>query len=308
MDKKKTIDETELKKEIKALRVEINKRNKQIKEIYDQMGFHRKEANTLRAMRDNTNEKKKTLQEQTKELISERNKFTKKILELKKKRRTLIEKVKELSRGVQEKKVERDDLNKIAKGKFESLYGGYEERYKKLSKKGIPLKDEIKLFEKIFEIKERLMTAKDADEKHKEIINSYEETKKLNKKIDKISKKIKTLADKSQEKHEEAVKIFREIDKLREEGNEYHLKLLERYETMRPFREKINKLKEEIKTLREKLAPLNEEVRKLKAMREERKKEEILAEMKKKVQGKKRFSIEDFKLLLEKGEIKLGGR
>ncbi len=297
------MDEAKLKKDIKALRDEIEKENNSVKNIYFEMKVYSKKADEFRAARDKANEKSKEMRVNAKKLIDERNEITKKIQELKEKRKKQIDKVKSLSRGMDEKKGERDSLNKTARGKFISLMNGYVDRYDKLLKKEMPLEDEIKLFEKIIEIKDRLIKAHEADSLHKEIMEEYEKTKAVDDEIDAISAKIREFAEQAQKKHEEARIIFTEIDTLRKQGDENHKKLVEVYDEMKPFREKIGAIKENIKKLQTELDPLNEQLREIHKKKEEEEKEENLMEARKKIKASKRIDIRDFRLLLEKGEI-----
>ena len=77
------------------------------------------------------------------------------------------------------------------------LYDIYNRDMRKLLEKEMPLEDEIKLFTKIYEIKERLVAAKKANSIHGKMSSTYEEVKKLNINIDKINESIKGLADSS---------------------------------------------------------------------------------------------------------------
>ena len=297
------MDEAKLKKDIKHLRDEIEKENGSIKNIYFEMKVYSKKADEFRAVRDMSNEKSKELRINAKKLIDERNEITKTIQELKEKRKKQIDNVKSLSKGMDGMKNERDSLNKTARGKFISLMNGYVERYEKLLKKEMPLEDEIKLFEKVLEIKDRLIKAHEADSLHKGIIEEYEKTKSLDDEIDAISAKIRENAEQAQKKHEEARTIFAEIDTLRKTGDDNHKKLIEIYDEMKPFREKIGAVKEAIKRLQTELEPLNEQLRDIHKKTEETEKEETLMEARKKIKASKRIDIRDFRLLLEKGEI-----
>jgi len=299
------MDEAKLKKEIKALRSEIEKNTNSIKNIYFEMKVYRKKADEFRSARDEANKRCNELRANAKKLIDERNEIIKEINELKNKRKKLIDEIKSINKEMNEKKGERDSLNKTARGKFISLMNAYVERYEKLLGKEMPLEDEIRLFERVMEIKDRIVKAHEADSLHKEILEEYEKVKALNKEIDELSAKIRELVEQSQKKSNETKSIFEEIDKLKAIGDENHKKLIAIYEEMKPFRDKISAIKERIKKLQKDIEPLNEQLREIYKKGEEEKKEKTLIEARKKMKSNKRLDIMDFRLLLERGEINL---
>jgi len=299
------MNEKELKKKINELRHEIDRRNKKLREIYQELGFHRRDADTLRTRRDQLTEKAKKLRGEAKVFIARRNEINEEITKLKKKRISLIEKVKTLTRDIKETKGQRDELNRIARAPDELLDEIYKRDIEKLLEKEMPLGDEIKIFEKIFEIKDRLVAAKKADSIHGKMSATYEDVKKINLSIDKINESIKALAEESQENHQRAMSTYKEVDSISEESTQAHKKLLEKYELMNPLRDQIKSVKNEINNIREKLAPFAEEWEKIRLEREDRKKTQEALKAKEKLQSRKRISIDDFRVLLEKEEIKL---
>jgi len=299
------MNEKELKKKINGLRNEIDHRNKKLKDIYHELEFHRRDADTLRTKRDQFNEKAKKLRQEAKSFVAKRNDVNKEIGKLKNKRASFIEKIKTLTRDIKETKGYRDELNRIARAPDTLLTEIYQRDVEKLLEKDMPIEDEVKLFDKIFEVKDRLLAAKKADTVHWKVSSTYEEVKKLNLNIDNINESVQSLAEESQENHQRAMSIYKEIDVISEESTQAHKKLVEKYELMNPLRDQIASIREEIKGVQEKLAPFVDEWGKIRHEREERKKSQDALKAKEKLQSKKRISIDDFRVLLEKNELEL---
>jgi len=202
------MNERELKKKVNDLRHEIEKRDKDIKNLYNEINIYKKEADELRLKRDQAKESIKISLGDAKVFLNKRDELNKEVAELKKKRKKLSDKIKKLSGDIKNEKIERDELNKDARGTKEILIEIYEDKLKKILEDEIHLEDEIQIFNKLFEIKERLKTVEKADDVHKKISKDYEKIQKLNKNFDSICKKIKSIAEESQESHERAMQIY----------------------------------------------------------------------------------------------------
>jgi len=188
------MNEKELKNNINALRHEIDQRNKRIRELYREINFHKRDADQLRIKRDETTERANKLGEEAKIFIANRDKLNEKISKLKERRNSIITEIKNFTREIKENKNLRDELNKDSRGTNELLKDIYEKNLKILLNDDIPLKDEIKLFDKVFEIKERLKVAKKADSLHKKILNKYDHIQKLKTELNQIREEIQNIA------------------------------------------------------------------------------------------------------------------
>ncbi|MBN2250900.1 MAG: hypothetical protein JW724_02345 [Candidatus Altiarchaeota archaeon] len=299
------MNEKELKDNINALRHEIDQREKKVKELYRQINFHKKDADMWRSKRDEITEKANKLSEEAKVFTANRDELNEKISLLKEKRSNLINTIKNITKDIKQNKSARDELNKAARGTDEYLLNMYVSDLEILLNRDIPLGDEVRIFDKIFELTERVDVAKQADYIHKKIIGGYDHVQTLKTNLDTIHEEIQSIARASQEQHEEAMRIYKEVSGLRKESDECHKKLLEKYDEMNPLRDKVNEVKTEVKGLQEKLSPHLEDMEKIRNEREERRRDKDLTEAREKLQTNKRLSIEDFRLLLEKGEIAL---
>jgi uncharacterized coiled-coil DUF342 family protein len=168
----------------------------------------------------------------------------------------------------------------------------------------IALDKEIKLFNGIFQLMERLEAAREATEFHKKVLSTYQEIKGLDEKADGISAEIRALADESEKYHLQAVGIYGRVDELRKEADESHRKLLEKYAVLNPLRDKATAIRNELAKVQEEMTPYKEELDKIKAKRDEERKAQRAVEAKEKLKNSKRITFDDFRAIIE-GEEKL---
>jgi phosphoserine phosphatase len=293
------MNERELKDKLDSLRTQANKKKKEINEILSEVRIHQKEVVNLRKIRDEGNEKCKKLSHEARQLREKRDKLNVKISSLKDKRKKLNEKIKTKSGAIKDSKEKRDKLNRSARGTDTSLSSKFDSSLVELLQKDISLEKEIKLFNSIFKLMERLEAAKEATEFHKKVVSTYEEIKGLDEKADTLSSEIRQLADGSEEYHLKALEIYKKVDETRKEADESHKKLLEKYETLNPLRDRLTSLRVELEKIQEDMSPYAEEMDKIRAKREEEKKAIRATEAKEKLKSSKRISFEDFRAIIE---------
>jgi uncharacterized coiled-coil DUF342 family protein len=168
-----------------------------------------------------------------------------------------------------------------------------------------PLKYETQLFDNIFGLLERIDAAKHAQEIHQKISAEYEDMKQLNVEVDKNFAEAHAFYEESQKNHEKMLEIYNESRELRKKADEYHKQLVEHYNLMSPIWEKINALKEETNDLRDVISVYNDAVDKVRAEKESEKMKEYAAGAKEKLDKKKRMDINELRILMEQGMVKL---
>jgi len=299
------MNEGELKDKVNKYRTQIEQMEGEIEGVLSQIRIFQREANKLRSLRDEGNEKCKKLSASAKELRDKRDALNGTIAELKEKRTSLMSQIKGMSSEIKKSKEERDKLNQSARGTDSSLNALFERNLNMLLNEDIPLSKEIRLFEGIFEMKDRLKSAKEATGLHLKVVSTYEGLKGLDVQADDISAEIRKLADESEKYHLEAVSIYDSIDKLRKESDEYHRQLLEKYDAMNPLRDRVTALKEDIKKISEEMGPFLEQLGEIKSKKDEERKAQMALDVQKKLKSSKRLSFDDFKTLIEGNGISL---
>jgi uncharacterized coiled-coil DUF342 family protein len=204
-----------------------------------------------------------------------------------------------MSGNIKESKEKRDQLNRSARGSDTSLIERYEHDLDSLMTKDIPLEKEIRIFESIFSLVDRVEAAKEATQFHKKVVSTYDEIKGLDDMADKLSQQIRALADESEKYHLKAVEIYAQVDALRKSADESHAKLLEKYNRVNPLRDKITELKKEIDKVQTDMDPFDDEMAKIRLAREGERKAQLAVEAKQKLKTSKRISFDDFRAILE---------
>lgn len=293
------MNEKELKDKINTLRTEIGKKKKEINKVLAEVRTHQKEINELRTSRDQGNEECKKLSQEARVLREQRDELNKQISKLKDERKKLNDKIKSMSGTIKDSKVKRDELNKSARGTDSNLATRFERDMDSLLNKDIPLDKEVKLFNSIFKLIERLEAAREATEFHKKVVETYEEIKGLDDKADELSAQIRKLADESEKYHLQAVEVYQRVDSIRKEADESHKKLLEKYKVVNPLKDNITAIRKEMEKVQEEMAPFAEEMEKIRAKREGERKAQMAVEAKEKLKTSKRISFDDFRAIID---------
>lgn len=298
-----SMPEKELKARVNELRTQISQNEKAIRSVFNELKLHRTNVDELKEKRDGLNSQVKELASKARELKGKRDDANAKIADLKAKRNDLQAENQKVANEISEFKAKRDELNKLSRGSVESLSKAYASEIDTFLNADIPLKHEIDLFEKLIKLEERLDAAYAANEAHRKIQEIYESSKDIGGGGD-VSKQIRELAQQSQEYHLEMLEAYRTVDQLRKEADMYHSQIKETYAVTAPLRDKIDPLKEKLSQLRGELNVYLEKLNDVQLAKDEKKKDEQHVIAREKLDKSGRLSLEDLKVLMEKGDIK----
>jgi uncharacterized coiled-coil DUF342 family protein len=299
-----TMSEKDLKLKVNDLRTQMSQHDRELKSIYGELKLHRTNSDDLKAKRDELNGKVKGLVVKARDARSKRDSINTKISSLKASRNAVMEKSRGFSNEMSELKGKRDALNKQSKGSAESLSKTYAADINTFLNADIPLNHEIDLFARLLDMKERLGAAFDANEIHKKLQETYEVSKSVFDSGEDVGSKIRELAEQSQKYHLEMLALYKEIDEIRKNADLAHTQIREKYAVTAPIREKIDPLKAKIVALREDLDVYLEKLNEIQLVKDEKKQEDHLVVAKEKLNKKGRLSLEDLKILMEKGNLK----
>ncbi|MDD2438730.1 MAG: phosphoserine phosphatase [Methanosarcinaceae archaeon] len=298
------LNERELKNRVNELRSKIERNERQLSSIFKELKRHRTDIEELKEKRNALNKQVKEKVSKAHELKKTRDEINGKISEYKQKRSSINAETQELFSGISELKEKRDELNSISHGSVESLSKAYASELETFLNKELPLAVEIKIYQKLNTFSARLEAAKKANAIHAKIQDNYEVSKKIHRKGDDMHKKVRELSEESQTYHVEMLDNFKAADEIRKEANVYHAQLTDRYSNIRTIKEKIDPLKKAIATTREELNEYLESLKNLQLSKEEKKESQKHSNAKEKLQKNARLSLEDLKLLIEKGDVK----
>ncbi|WP_406661070.1 phosphoserine phosphatase [Methanolobus sp. ZRKC3] len=299
-----TMSEKDLKLKVNDIRTQITHHDRELKSIYRELKLHRTNSDDLKAKRDELNAKVKGIVVKARDARSKRDSINAKISSLKASRNEFLEKSKNFSNEMSGLKSKRDDLNKQSKGSVEALSRAYAADLDTFLNGDIPLNHEIDLFKKLFDLKERLGAAFNANEIHKKLMETYEASKDTFGSNANVGSEIKELAEQSQKYHLEMLELYKQVDEIRKEADLAHTQMREKFTVTAPIREKIDPLKAKVVALREELDVYLEKVNEIQLEKDEKKQEEHLVVAKEKLDKKGRLSLEDLKVLMEKGDLK----
>ncbi|MBU0762920.1 MAG: hypothetical protein KKD39_07825, partial [Candidatus Altiarchaeota archaeon] len=292
------MNENEIKENLNKLRHDLDKKKKEISEVISEVRIYQKEIASLRTERDKGNEGCKTLSQEAKTMRDKRDELNTKIAKLKEKRKKLNEKIKSKSEVIKANKEKRDELNRSAKGTGKTLLSRFDHDMDQLLNRDIPLEKEMKLFEQVVGLLDRVEAAKEATAFHEKVLTTYDEIKSLDSKADELSDKIRALADESEKYHLKAVEIYAVVDETRKNADEAHEKILEKYKILSPLRDRITALKKEMDDIQETMAPYLEGMDQLRAEKDLEKKKQLAEDAKEKLKTSKRISFDDFRAIM----------
>ncbi len=292
------MNENEIKENLNKLRQELEKKKREIGELISEVKIHQKDITSLRGERDKGNDECKTLSQKAKAMRDKRDELNAEIAKLKDERKKLNEQIKSKSDVIKDNKEKRDALNRSAKGTGKTLISRFEHDMDQLMNKDIPLDKEIRLFESVLGLLDRVEAAKEATQFHERVVTTYDQIKSLDSKADEISENIRALADESEKFHLQAVGIYAQVDETRKKADEAHQKLLEKYDVVSPIRDRITALKKEMDDLQEKMSPYLDGIDKIRSEKDIERKKQMAEEAKEKLKSSKRISFDDLRAIM----------
>lgn len=296
--------ERELKEKVNKIRTQIDQNERSLKSIFRELKLHRTDTTDLKEKRDALNSQVKELVPKARDHKSKRDDANQKIASLKTERSGIQAATQKVVDEISQMKTKRDDLNKLSKGSVESLSKAYAEELDKLLNADIPLKHEIDIIERLTQLEERLGAAFSANEVHKKIIESYDSSKGIYDSGDNVSDQIRSLAKESQEHHLGMLEVYKTVDTLRKEADMFHAQIKEKYSASAPLRAKIDPLKAKIEQLREELNTYLDRSKEIQLVKDEKKQDDQHVVAKEKLEKTGRLSLQDLKVLMDKGDIK----
>ncbi|NOQ48256.1 MAG: phosphoserine phosphatase [Methanococcoides sp.] len=300
-----TMSEKDLKNTINDYRTKITQNERTLKGVFRDLKLHRTNIDELKEKRDKLNAQVKELATKAREEKKLRDIANEKISEIKGTRDEIRSEKDKVTGSITELKTKRDEYNKQSRGSVESLSKAYAGELDKFLNADIPLKHEIDIFEKLSDLGERIGAASQADELHSKIVETYRSSESIYKADGTVGKDVKGLAEESQKHHLSMLASYKKIDELRKEADLYHAQIKETYDVVSPIREKIDPLKTKISELRDELSTYLDKLNEIQLEHDEKKLDEKHIVAKEKFEKTGRMSLEDLRLLMEKGDLKL---
>ncbi|HIH69958.1 coiled-coil protein [Methermicoccus shengliensis] len=299
------MSEGELKARINRLRQQIGAMERELRDCFSQIDLHRSGLDELRARRDELNAKVRELFEKANEQKQKRNEINERIAQLKQERDALRRECDELVAKIKDLKAKRDEYNARSKGRLGSLSQDYLRELDVFLNADIPLAHEINVYERLKELAQRIEAARRAEALHQEVSKTYEQCKACSPRIRELNEHIRQLSDTSQEHHEAMVELYERARAMRKEADLYHRRLKEKYEEIAPLREKVNATRRSVRLLRKEISVFLDRLEEIQLKKRDSKEGKKLEEAKQKLKQSGRLSLEELKVLIEDGSLKL---
>jgi phosphoserine phosphatase len=299
------INEEEIRERIQELmELQIDEQAR-LRALINEVKDKRNLTNKLKKERDELNAKVKETINEAKKHLSDRDRIQNQIKKRNTDKKSIFKQISRKAQTISKTKEERDKLNKEAKGYQERLRDQMVGSIKTLLGMDLSLKNEIIMVEMIFDFQGRLKQKMEADKLHQEIQTTYKDLKSTESQLQGIFGDMGNMMSKSQNEHKLAQELFLKKDELRKEAQEAHNKFIENNRLVKDLSLKIDasklaldKIQQKIKREKDKLGNIK------KRQREEEKKAKLeTAKTKMKTSGK--MGMDDLRLLLESGELKL---
>jgi uncharacterized coiled-coil DUF342 family protein len=298
------LNERDLKNRVNELRNRIEKSERQLSSVFKELRINRTDIGEFKEKRNTLNQQVKERVAKAQEFRNKRDEINKLIGEYKESRSVVNAKTQELFSGIAKLKEKRDEYNHFSRGSVEVLSKAYGAELEALLNKELPLGVEIKIFQKLEELGKRLEAAEKANEIHASIQQSYMNSKGIHNKGDEIHEKIKILSEESQTCHIEMLENFNAADEIRKEANMYHAQLTDKVTNINSIKVKIDPLKLSIDNSRKELSLCLERLKEIQLKKDENTVTQKHSNAREKLQKNARMSLEDLKLLIEKGDVK----
>ncbi|WP_445476191.1 coiled-coil protein [Methanococcoides methylutens] len=299
-----TMTERDLKNVVNDYRTKISQNERTLKAVFRDLKLHRTNIDELKEKRDKLNAQVKELALKAREEKRLRDAVNEKIAEIKASNEKIRGEKDKVTGSISELKAKRDEYNKLSRGSVDSLTKAYAAELDKFLNADIPLKHEIDIFGKLTDLQQRIDSASTADDIHKKIVETYKQSESIYKSDGTVGGNIKDLAEESQKHHLAMLDSYKKVDELRKEADMYHSQIKETYDVVAPIREKIDPLKVKISQLRDELSIYLDKLNDIQLEKDEKKVDEQHIVAKEKFEKTGKMSLQDLKLLMEKGDIK----
>ena len=288
--------------ELHELRIDEQAR---LRALINEVKDKRNQTNKLKKERDDLNGKVKETINEAKKHLSERDRIQSKIKAKNTDKKSIFKQISSKADSISKTKEERDKLNKEAKGYQERLRDQMVGSIKTLLGMDLSLKNEIIMVEMIFDFQGRLKQKMAADKLHKEIQTTYKDLKSTETQLQSVFGQLGNMISLSQHEHKLAQELFMKKDELRKEAQEAHNKFIENNKVVKDLSLKIDASKLALDKIQQKIKREKDKLGNIKKHQREQEKKAKLKTAKEKMASSGKMGMEDLRLLLESGELKL---
>ncbi|MGA1848437.1 MAG: hypothetical protein ACMUHB_03765 [Thermoplasmatota archaeon] len=295
----------EIAQKIKDIRERISEIKEEVDIINVRIQNKSTEVDSIRERRDRLNDQVKQLSRKPKEIMEERKEVWEGISETNEEKRKVFKEMQPFLQRIGELRKERDIYNDASRGTLDRLKENYQSTMENLISSDINLKNELYLYQYLFELRDRLLVKSRADQVHQQIVRIKEvDLSKYNTELRSMEKQIGELKSQSHEGLEEAKELWSRRDEIRERAQKEHKAYIEAVKQLRNLNRQGWERRKKVQELYRQIDDWKKEFKK---SHEERKRSDMGRKTKDAVAKYKRgekLSLEELSLVMESGEMK----
>ena len=281
----------EIREEIEILDLRIQNKNTEVESIKEK--------------RDSLNQQVKELSQKPKEILEERKDVWENITETNEEKKKLFKEMQPFLQRIGELRKVRDQYNEASRGTLDRLKENYISTRENLIHSDISLKNELFLYQYLFELRDRLKMKSEADTYHHQIVRIKEvDLAKYNEQLNEMEGQIGELKEQSHEGLETAKSMWARRDEIREKAQQEHKSFLEGMNQLHKLKKQVWEKRKKMQQLYRQIDEWKKEFKKSPEDRKKadrgRKQSEAVAKYKR---GEK-LSLEELSLVMESGEMK----
>ncbi len=295
----------EVAQKIKDVREKISELMEEVDIINVKIENRSTEVDAIKERRDNLNDKVKELSQKPKEIMSERKGMWENIDQTSGEKKKIFKEMQPFLQKIGELRKVRDVYNDISRGTMDRLKDNYTSTRKNLLSSDINLKNELYLYQYLFELKARLLVKRKADNIHHDIIMIKEvDLFKYNEELRSIEQQIGGLKSQSHDGLVTAKELWQQRDEIRDKAQNEHKSFIEGIKQLKILKKQGW---EKRKKIQQHYREIDEWRKEFKRSPEERKRSDTGRKTKDAVAKYKRgekLSLEELSLVMESGEMK----
>ncbi len=295
----------EIASKIRDVREKINEIKEEIEILDLKIKNKNTEVEVIRSRRDKLNDEVKNLSRKPKEIMADRKGMWDNISETNDEKKRIFKEMQPFLQKIGEIRKVRDELNEVSRGTLERLKENYVGTRENLLNSDISLKNELFLYQNLFELRDRLLIKKEADTYHQRIVRIKEvDLAKYNDELRKMEGQIGDLKSQSHEGLETAKEMWARRDSMREKAQKEHMAFIDGMKQLRGLSKQIWERRKKIQLSYRQIDDWKKE---FKRTPEERKRSDQGRKQKDAVAKYKRgekLSLDELSLVMESGEMK----
>ncbi len=272
--------------------------------LHVQMKMKITEAKAVQGERDRLNDEVKELSQKPRNILEERKDIWDSIKGTNEEKKKIFKEMQPQLQKIGELRKVRDEYNRASRGTMEKLHDYLTSTMEPLIKSDINLKNELYMYQFLFELRDRIITKREADRIHREIVRiKEEELSKFNRTLGALEGQIGEMKEKSHTNLKLARELWSERDGVRDIAQKRHNEYLELNRQIKEIKKKIDTVKKERWGIINEIDQWRNEFKKSDKERKDADRGRRLKDAMEKFRNGESLSLDEMGLLLEAGEL-----